>query len=167
MKIIGIAICLGLCIGQTAFAQDIETHYTEVNSLTFSGELRSNRIPSNALGTFFEIPANCAKKPTAFIRSDTFAFPEASIGKIDSCSITYLLVQDTIQKIIIELPSEQSIKQAGKQAAKQFGKPAYHKEENTYVYSWDHTYMKKDPVHIRLEVNQDLVSGEMTIEPKE
>ena len=124
--------------------------------------MRSPNIPL-AVGTFFEIPASCAKKPTAFIRSDRFVFPEASVGKIDSCSLTYELINDTIRKVIITLPTDESIKQAGKQGAKQFGKPVYHKEGMLYVYTWTYKPRGKDPFAIRLEVNEDLESGMMYV----
>ena len=143
-------------------AQSEEYTYTNTEELKFPGEMRSPNIPL-AVGSFFEIPASCGKKPTAFIRADRFIFPDASIGKIDSCSMTYELVNDTIRKVIIALPSALSIKQAGKQAGKQFDKPVYHMDGMHYVYTWSYKPRGQDRFTIRLEVNEDLASGMMYV----
>jgi hypothetical protein len=162
MKNLIIIIYFSLCSWLSLKGQTAEYTYSHTPELSFPGEFRSPNIPL-AVGTFFEIPASCAKKPTAFIRSDRFIFPEASIGKIDSCSLTYELVNDTIRKVIITLPSASSIKQAGKQGAKQFGKPVYHKEGVHYVYAWSYKPRGMAPFAIRLEVNEDQASGMMYV----
>ncbi len=156
-------LCFSLCASMVAIGQTEEYSFKRTEALSFPGEMRSPNIPMS-IGSFFEIPSSCAKDPKVFIRADRFVFPDASLGKIDSCTLTYLLVDDTVRQMIITLPSALSVKQAGKQASKQFGKPVYHKEGNIYVYSWSVSQRHKDPATVRLEVNEDLASGMMYAE---
>jgi len=148
----------------TIYGQEVDHKIITTDSLRFPGEMRSRKIPVS-IGSFFEIPASCAKKPTTFIHASRFVFPDASIGRIDSCSLTYELDSDTIRKVIITLPNAIGVKQAGKQAAKQFGEPTYTKEGSTYVYAWKHiTTSNAKELTIRLEVAADLQSAELFVE---
>lgn len=141
-------------------AQAGETEIIHQEEMSFPGQMRSPKIPA-AIGDFFQFPSSCAKEPHQLIRADRFVFPNASIGKIDSCTFTYIVIEDTIRQWIISLPSALSIKQAGKQASKQYGKPAYHKESNRYVYVWKVSPRQKNRYTVQLEVNAELTSGMM------
>jgi hypothetical protein len=145
------------------YGQQEEHKVITTDSLQFPGELRSRKIPV-AIGSFFELPANCAKDPTTFIRATRFAFPDASLGKIDTCTMVYELESDTVRKMIIALPIEKSIKQAGQQASKQFGKATYHKEGQYYVYVWNFTPRGKNPLLVRMEVAADQKHGMLYVE---
>lgn len=154
-------ICFLSCLITNGQKAEIEVISTD--TLRFPGELKSRVIPL-AVGTFFEIPANCLKNPTSFVRANKFIFPDASLGKIDSCSMTYELETDTVRQMIITLPNEKGLKQAGKQAAKQFGKPVYSKDGSKYVYAWKYTTSDKRKLNIRLEVAADQKHGMLYID---
>ena len=151
-----------LCSFNPLAGQSTDYSYSYTPVYTFSGEIHITDIPM-AIGRFYEMPVISNKKPTAFIRADRMLFSDASLGKIDSCSVTYELKNDTIRKVIITLPTALSIKQAGKQAGKQFGKPVYHKDGVRYVYTWIYRSRCKGPSTIRLEVNEDQASGMMYV----
>jgi hypothetical protein len=149
-------ICFLICL--ITYGQQTEHEVIITDSLRFSGEIRSRKIIVG-IGEFFEFPASCAKDPTTFIQSSKFIFPDASLGKIDTCSMIYELQSDTIRKVIISLPNTLSVQQGGKQATKQFGKPTYSKEGSKYVYAWKYTTKENRKLSIRLEVAADQKHG--------
>ncbi len=159
---IAVSILIFMVCYITTYGQRDEHKVITTDSLRFSDELRSRKIPI-AIGDFFEIPANCLKDPTTFIRSYRFIFPDASLGRIDTCSLTYELQSDTIRRAILYLPNALSVKQGGKQASKQFGKPMYTKDGSKFVYAWKHTTVDNQKLSIKLEVSADIQSGMMYV----
>ncbi len=149
---------LASSFGSFLFGQDKEINVFSVDTLQFPGEARMNRIPTD-LGEHFLMPANCAKKPTNFISSSMFVFPISSVGKIDSCSVTYELLADTIQRVTLTIAGEKHIQQAMRQTKKQFGKTEWVQKDDMRVASWDIFSRNKKHLFIRMEVSDSDHSG--------
>lgn len=89
---------------------------------------------------------------------------DARIGRIRHCAMVCETPGGVCRKMIFTLASAEAVEQAGKQAAKQFGKPAYTKEGNLYVYAWSYKTSDDHQLKIRLEVAADQNHGQLYVE---
>ena len=145
------------------FAQTGEKKVTVTDTLLFPGITEFNKIPK-VLGSYFEMPAGCAPRPTQFFTANEIIFKQSSVGKIENCEMIFHCVADTLRKVTIVLNDAEGVKQAGVQAGKQFGKPKYTKEGRLFVYRWNYSPRKKQALAIRLEVAEGAKSAVLIVE---
>ena len=132
MKIIFAIFFLFLMSNISIYAQTEGKQVKSVEKLNFPGESSFKKIPTN-IGQYFEMPSNCAPKPTSFITANEFVFGESEVGRIKNCEVIYTCASDTLRMATIVMKDAEGVKQAGIQAGKQFGKPKYTKEGRLFV----------------------------------